>query len=269
MRLNENIAISTQDILLVPYDAHHVPRYHEWMQDPAIREATASDPLSLDEEFENQGSWRSASDKLTFIVCSPLSTTDAGSGPGALDGAADGDGDGERSVVVVEAGVHDAPSRMLGDVNLFLTLWEEDEDAAACCDAEVDIMIVEPENRGRGLGKAAVLAFLAFVRRNLRGILDEYGSVGGDDDDDDGAKEKIKKKRLVLRDLVVKIKATNSGSIALFGSLGFRRKGDVNYFGEIQMVLEGFGEEGGSEAGWAAGKTEGYRELVYDRSLLN
>ncbi|KAI1084113.1 GNAT domain-containing protein [Whalleya microplaca] len=250
MRLNENIAISTPDILLVPYDAHHVLTYHEWMQDPAIREATASDQLTLAEEFENQASWRTAADKLTFIVCRPRAEE-------------------KRGTAAVVAGVDDAPGRMLGDVNLFLTPWEpDDEDGAGgngdgdvrYCNGEVDIMIAGPADRGRGLGKAAVVAFLLFVRRNLGGVLAEYGSAG-----DDGT-EKEKERKLVLRDLVVKIKATNAGSIALFGSLGFRRKGEVNYFGEIQMVLEGFGE--GGEPAWAAGKMGGYGEVVYDRSQL-
>jgi hypothetical protein len=43
--------------VLVPYLREHVPRYHEWMQDPALLEATASEPLSLDQEFEVHRSW--------------------------------------------------------------------------------------------------------------------------------------------------------------------------------------------------------------------
>lgn len=35
--------------------ASHVPRYHEWMSDPAVREATASEELTLEEEYEMQG----------------------------------------------------------------------------------------------------------------------------------------------------------------------------------------------------------------------
>ena len=43
--------------VLVPYLREHVPRYHEWMQDPALLEATASEPLSLAQEFEVHRSW--------------------------------------------------------------------------------------------------------------------------------------------------------------------------------------------------------------------
>jgi len=43
--------------LMVPYMREHVPRYHDWMQDPALLEATASEPLSLSQEFEVHRSW--------------------------------------------------------------------------------------------------------------------------------------------------------------------------------------------------------------------
>ncbi|RMD41890.1 hypothetical protein DV735_g3216, partial [Chaetothyriales sp. CBS 134920] len=55
-------------LALTPYLPVHVPRYHAWMQDPTIRELTASDPLTLAEEYAMQRSWRADADKLTFIV---------------------------------------------------------------------------------------------------------------------------------------------------------------------------------------------------------
>jgi hypothetical protein len=42
----------------VPYHADHVPLYNAWMQTPELLELTASEPLSLEEEYENQVSWR-------------------------------------------------------------------------------------------------------------------------------------------------------------------------------------------------------------------
>jgi hypothetical protein len=57
--------------VLVPYLREHVPRYHEWMQDPALLEATASEPLSLAQEFEVHRSW--TLDPLSSVPgsCSP------------------------------------------------------------------------------------------------------------------------------------------------------------------------------------------------------
>ena len=35
----------------------YVIRYHEWMQDPVLRSQTASEPLTLQQEYEMQLSW--------------------------------------------------------------------------------------------------------------------------------------------------------------------------------------------------------------------
>merc|ERR1711939_1226447 len=75
MLINKNTAISTSSILLVPYEASHVPTYHEWMKDEQIQAETASEPLTLEEEYAMQRSWRTDADKLTFIACLPLSPT--------------------------------------------------------------------------------------------------------------------------------------------------------------------------------------------------
>jgi hypothetical protein len=40
--------------MLVPYRGKHVPRYHEWLQDPALLQATALEPLSASlQDFRN------------------------------------------------------------------------------------------------------------------------------------------------------------------------------------------------------------------------
>lgn len=222
----------------------------------AIREATASDRLTLDEEYENQISWRTSYDKLTFIVCQPLV-------PAAP--AAD-----EAGVVAGEA---DRDENMVGDINLFLTLWEEDGDedgegqaapAAAgtaqgnrYCVGEVDIMIADHKNRGRGMGRAAVTAFLWFIQKNAAGILAEYAAGEGLDGQ--------ARRPLVFKELVVKIKASNEGSIALFKGLDFQQRGAVNYFGEIEMVLSDLDKDTENAK---IREVEGYRELTFDRSNL-
>ncbi|KAK4114502.1 hypothetical protein N656DRAFT_796153 [Canariomyces notabilis] len=236
MRLNESTAVSTTKVLLVPYKRHHVPTYHSWMEDPAIQEATASEPLTLDEEYENQASWRASHDKLTFIVCQPLSSAPA-------------------HVSSIPAGGPDAPERMVGDVNLFLYPDEEDDDEAPdstaasprFCVGEVDIMIADPRHRGKGLGRAVVQAFLQYISRNLDGLMQEY------------AQDKDMPTPPRLRLLMAKINQGNAKSIALFKSLGFEQEGGVSYFGEVKLVLRALST-------FAAELPEGYAELVYFRS---
>ena len=178
---------------------------------------------------------------------------------------------------------------MVGDINLFLTPWEEDEeedgDGGAhrearpglkqksdpdtfYCNGEVDIMVAERDQRGKGLGVSAVSTLLHFIRRHLESILSEYGAAQKEQPGSgvrDGS-------RFELRDLVAKINAGNAGSIALFTKLGFKQRGEVNYFGELEMVLEGFGMASSSAeeeaGGTGAAYTDGYQELVYDRSRL-
>ncbi|KAF5018136.1 hypothetical protein F66182_9899 [Fusarium sp. NRRL 66182] len=202
MKINQDTgaAISSGGVLLVPYEAHHVRQYHAWMQDPYIQEATASEPMTLEEEYENQQSWRTSFDKLTFIVCASAT----------------------EDVQLVKAGTADADALMRGDINFFLYPYEaddEDTDTQGWVAGEVDVMIASPSHRGQGLGRAAVCALLVYLRKHIDGILKEHG-----------AQE--------LKGLMVKIKEGNRGSRALFEKLGFVQKGEVNYFGEVVMTME-------------------------------
>lgn len=58
MRENANITLIGSKVQLVPYREKFVDEYHTWMQDPYILEMTASEPLSLEEEYEMQKSWQ-------------------------------------------------------------------------------------------------------------------------------------------------------------------------------------------------------------------
>ncbi|KAF3770900.1 hypothetical protein M406DRAFT_248242, partial [Cryphonectria parasitica EP155] len=234
-------ALTTPAVLLVPYDRRHVPRYHEWMSDPDIQEATASEPLTLEEEYENQESWRASHDKLTFILCQPLVA------------------DGPEPLASVNTGDFDSSDKMLGDINFFLYPDDEEDEGEAAiasqaagttsCIGEVDIMIAGQGDRGKGLGKAAVSALLHYIWTNLDEILGEYREAMGEGES----------RPMRLKLLMAKIKATNEGSIALFRRLGFEQEGEVNYFGEVKMVLKNF--DGIARA------IEGYKVLAYSRPV--
>ncbi|KAL3428294.1 N-acetyltransferase 9-like protein [Phlyctema vagabunda] len=203
MLINDGTAVSTSSILLMPYEASHVTTYHEWMKDPDIQEATASEPLSIEEEYAMQKSWRSDHDKLTFIACKPL----AG---GAMD--------------PVTIGTSDHADRMIGDVNLFLSAADEDDEG---CIGELELMIAPVAARRQGYGRATILAFLNYIEAHLEQILLEYRA---------GAPGKMK-----LLQLKVKIGSRNVKSINLFESIGFVKVQEgPNYFGEIELIFEGF-----------------------------
>uniref|UniRef100_A0A1I8INA9 N-acetyltransferase domain-containing protein n=2 Tax=Macrostomum lignano TaxID=282301 RepID=A0A1I8INA9_9PLAT len=169
MRLNEFSYCVSQSLVLVPYEAYHVTRYHQWMLQPDILEATASEPLSLEEEFEMQRSWRNSDDKLTFIVLHrdtlesamgskvPASNKESASLPWQRQPAAE-------------------LAAMIGDVNSFLipniSATEEDnqdneEVVSEGREFELEVMIAEPAYRGRGLGREAVQCLIAYLSEAL------------------------------------------------------------------------------------------------------
>ncbi|XP_015881030.3 GCN5-related N-acetyltransferase 9 isoform X4 [Ziziphus jujuba] len=59
------VSLEGERVVLVPYMKEHVPKYHEWMQDPALLQATGSEPLSLDQEYQMQLSWNQ--DPFTMV----------------------------------------------------------------------------------------------------------------------------------------------------------------------------------------------------------
>jgi RimJ/RimL family protein N-acetyltransferase len=178
-----------------------------------IQKATASEPLTLAEEHAMQRSWRLDADKLTFIVCAA---------PTEQQGA-------------VEAAVapeHDAPERMVGDVNLFLFADDEDEDEEKGSKTkgaseepvigELEIMIARVEARGKGMARETLCAFMWYITSSLSRILGEYRAGEG--------------KGRVLKYLRVKIDKDNVRSLGLFERVGFKRTAaEPNYFGEVEM----------------------------------
>lgn len=170
-----------------------------------------------------QLSWREDADKLTFIAC----RRDIGK---SIKGP-------------VDAGVDDAPDLMIGDVNLFLSEIEDEEDDNSTPNTnglqpsvqlqkgptdlvgEVELMIAVPEQQGKGYGRAVLQLFLCWVLdhrdkvvREKLALLEEPGE---------------------LKKLRVKIHESNCRSLGLFESLGFRRTQDgSNYFGEVEMDVD-------------------------------
>ncbi|VFV45887.1 n-acetyltransferase 9-like [Lynx pardinus] len=130
MRLNENILLLGKKVVLVPYTSEHVPRYHEWMKSEELRRLTASEPLTLEQEYSMQQSWREDADKCTFIVL-----------------------DAEKWQAQPRT---TEESCMAGDVNLFLT------DPGDPSLGEIEVMIAEPSCRGKGFGTEAVLMMMSY-----------------------------------------------------------------------------------------------------------
>ncbi|KAK3677542.1 hypothetical protein LTR78_002392 [Recurvomyces mirabilis] len=252
MRLNATQAISTPKLLLVPYSAHHVPTYHTWMQDPDLQAATASEPLTLGEEYAMQRSWREDKDKLTFIVCRPRVH--------------------EASTECVRAKVDDAPERMMGDINLFLFEPDDDDEdeyeddnrtnrshtasARKAVIGEIELMIARKEMHRQGFGRAALETFMIYITMNWPAIYEEFT------DQADGGR------RPSLAYLRAKIQQTNVGSIALFESIDFKPvgTGEPNYFGELELRWHWDGTEPLSDD--LKAHREPSRMLRYDESAM-
>ncbi|XP_021661059.2 GCN5-related N-acetyltransferase 9 isoform X2 [Hevea brasiliensis] len=128
------VSLEGEKVILVPYMAAHVPKYHHWMQDPALLQATGSEPLSLEEEYQMQQSWTQDRLKRTFIVL---------------------DKD------LIEGDFVHGDSHEKGDVNIYMNDLDDPQLA------EIEIMIAEPKSRGKGLGKESVLMMMAYAIQNL------------------------------------------------------------------------------------------------------
>ena len=228
--------------------------------------------MSLEEEFENQLSWRTAHEKLTFILCTPSSHQDMQpTTTTAITAAA-----AAAQVGVTITGQRDYVSdeNMIGDVNFFLYPFNgDDEEETAgqeeCLVGEIDVMVAERACRERGIGQAAVRLLMLYVHSNLGDILEEYDEheQGNQEQENQENQEhtglaarryRHGKKR--LKHLMAKIKVGNVGSRKLFGGLGFEQRGEVNYFGEVVMVLAW--EDVEKREWWDKTKHD-YKEIAY------
>uniref|UniRef100_A0A8C7X8Z8 N-acetyltransferase 9 n=1 Tax=Oryzias sinensis TaxID=183150 RepID=A0A8C7X8Z8_9TELE len=153
MKINENTMLEGQRVLLVPYNAEHVPRYHEWMKSPELQQLTASEPLTLEQEYDMQRSWREDDDKCTFIILDTQKWADP-------------------SV--------DEETCMLGDVNIFLT------DSTDPSLAELEVMIAGDSCllRKPFLALSSLCSVANILSHNRRELQRQRHREGGDTYDD-------------------------------------------------------------------------------------
>lgn len=155
MKINENVKIIGDRVILVPYKRHHVAKYHEWMMQTEIQELTASEPLTIDEEYEMQKKWQQDEDKLTFIILS-------------------------KDLYVENMSVSSEEKEiqaMVGDVNGFV-IEEEHNDSDSegenqqemSKQVEMEVMIVDKANRGCGYGSEAVFLMMNYIYKQTESI---------------------------------------------------------------------------------------------------
>ncbi|XP_065875628.1 GCN5-related N-acetyltransferase 9 isoform X2 [Euphorbia lathyris] len=202
------VSLEGEKVILVPYMEAHVLKYHHWMQDPALLQATGSEPLSLEEEYQMQLSWNQDPLKRTFIVLDKELVQ----------------GDFAHGDSHIEA--------MVGDVNIYMNDLDDRQMA------EIEIMIAEPKrqpffafndfhigdcrmevfgnwhrsyfcnSRGKGLGKESVVMMMTYAIQSL-GIH-------------------------VFR---AKIGESNGKSLNLFYQLGFEEVSNSEIFKEVTLEL--------------------------------
>lgn len=205
------------------------------MQDPDLQAATASEPLSMTEEYDMQRSWRTDNDKLTFIVCSSREL--------------------ESISQKVQGSQDDRPERMIGDINLFLFEPEDDDDEdedsgkqalpnstkpSNALVGEIELMIARKDLHRQGYGRAALLSFTAYILATWTQIAAEYSNSSSE-----GHTPRS------LQYLRVKINQSNARSIALFQSIGFvQTAAGANYFGEVELRWQPSRSELETRKGW-------------------
>lgn len=110
----------------------------------------------------------------------------------------------------------------------------------------------------------------------MDGILVEYGDADSHsyapkvvkenkETDENGEMEKGGRPRPNLLQLRVKIGSKNRNSIDLFQTVGFVRVGEENYFGEVELALDGVLRKERIEALLKDRHIEDYKEVDYVR----
>ncbi|KAH9931305.1 uncharacterized protein B0H18DRAFT_952812 [Fomitopsis serialis] len=196
-----------------------------------LQESTASEPLTLEQEYEMQRKWREDEDKLTFII---LANEQAASSQPSTSTS-------ERESTTDASWLQDLS--MIGDVNLFLkgdppTRTSRRKIYIVCWIPRTRLTtLTEPAYRRRGLAHTVLQLFLSYATSAPR-----RPPLSGSPRD---ALPPIPRTALVAR-----IGMRNAPSIALFAKLGFVETKRVEVFEEVEMRWRG--AEGGGA--WKAGE---------------
>jgi RimJ/RimL family protein N-acetyltransferase len=140
MKINSNLVLKGDRIALVPYLEEHVSIYNDWMKDPDLLSQTASEPLTLEEEYEMQRSWRLDEKKCTFIIIARENV-------------------GGKNCKTTHSFSH--LGKMIGDCNLYFNISEEPHTA------EIEIMIAEPCARRKGFAQETLSIFIDWAQEAL------------------------------------------------------------------------------------------------------
>jgi DNA polymerase delta subunit 2 len=189
-----------------------------------------------------QQSWRADADKLTFIICRSRSGVDL-------------------SASQTREGRLDVDS-MIGDVNLFISLAEDEATSKPILLGELELMIAERSEHRKGYGRSALLAFLQYIIQHEIDVLRDFQFQGGQPSPSSQTRGQQCRR---FDHFAVKIGESNHGSIALFEGLRFHKTGDTpSYFGEYELRL---GRDAVDELLSSASSmnkfVEGYEEIGY------
>ncbi|RUP48861.1 LOW QUALITY PROTEIN: hypothetical protein BC936DRAFT_143797 [Jimgerdemannia flammicorona] len=167
MRANENLILIGSKVILVPYKTDHVPQYHKWMKSPFLQEMTASEPLTLEEEFEMQRTWHTDDDSIRSVPCFSHAIEQFAGSDVFLLIETDTICSFPIRMHLHRAGATAKPRRrrahkMIGDVNLFLNHPDDDRSFA-----EIEIMIAEEAYRRGGRGSEALKIMMGYALTRL------------------------------------------------------------------------------------------------------
>ncbi|KAF9069982.1 GNAT domain-containing protein [Rhodocollybia butyracea] len=218
MLCNKNTVLVGANVVLVPYQVSHVPRYHAWMEDEELRRLTASEPLTLEQEYEMQQKWQTDEDKLTFIIVAR---------------EADVYIPDSTQVAPTDPRVSSLP--MVGDVNIFFSGNVGTSDVTISGDqefsAEAEIMIAESSCRRRGYATEALRLVFQYVTGCPAAYFTEHPRTQAETQHN-----QVKMPHTIPpRSLITRISDTNTPSIKLFENLGFRVTKHVKVFDEVEM----------------------------------